>query len=162
MTLQLTLPIFLSENHPSFSLRLTFSGISNLVLTNIYLDHDVYETYTALPQKIETLVLPFTNYFSKLSSNITVPHQLTCRSTFQQKVLMALIDIPYGETITYGELAQTVNTYPQAIGQALKSNPLPLIYPCHRVVSKKGIGGFMGQRAGKQCDLKSLLLQLEK
>ncbi len=50
--------------------------------------------------------------------------------------------IPYGETATYGEIAERAGTGPRVVGQAMARNPTPLIIPCHRVVSKGGLGGF--------------------
>ena len=64
------------------------------------------------------------------------------RSAFQKKMRQGLLDIPRGETRTYGELAKSLGTAPRAMGQALGANPLPILIPCHRVVSATGIGGF--------------------
>jgi len=50
--------------------------------------------------------------------------------------------IPYGETATYGEIAERAGTHARVVGQALARNLLPLIIPCHRVVSRSGMGGF--------------------
>jgi methylated-DNA-[protein]-cysteine S-methyltransferase len=58
--------------------------------------------------------------------------------------------IPYGETATYGEIAERASTHARVIGQALARNLLPLIIPCHRVVSRSGIGGFTPDPAIKQ------------
>lgn len=65
---------------------------------------------------------------------------------FQWSVWEALTDIPPGETLTYGELAERVGKpgAARAVGQALRRNPLPLMLPCHRVVARDGLGGFGG------------------
>lgn len=65
-------------------------------------------------------------------------------SDFQQQVYAAMQAIPYGETVTYGEIAAALNCPAQPIGQACGANPIPVIIPCHRVLSKNGIGGFSG------------------
>lgn len=65
-------------------------------------------------------------------------------SSFQQQVFAALQDIPYGETLTYGEIAKQLAYPAQPVGQACGANPIPVIIPCHRVLSKTGIGGFSG------------------
>jgi methylated-DNA-[protein]-cysteine S-methyltransferase len=52
--------------------------------------------------------------------------------------------IPAGQTLTYGELSLKLQSSPRAIGQACKRNPIALFIPCHRVVGKKDLGGFMG------------------
>jgi methylated-DNA-[protein]-cysteine S-methyltransferase len=79
---------------------------------------------------------------------------------FQRSVWFGLADIPYGETISYAELAQWVGrpTAFRAVGQANGANPLPIVLPCHRVVaSGGGIGGY-----GGGLDLKRSLLDLEQ
>lgn len=63
-------------------------------------------------------------------------------SEFTKKVLERVLEIPYGETLTYLELAKKLNTSPRAVGQALRRNPIALLIPCHRVVAKNGIGGY--------------------
>jgi methylated-DNA-[protein]-cysteine S-methyltransferase len=66
-------------------------------------------------------------------------------TVFQRKVWNALCVIPSGQTKTYGQLAHTLETSPRAIGQACKTNPLPLFIPCHRIISHAGIGGYKGR-----------------
>lgn len=65
-------------------------------------------------------------------------------TVYQQQVWAALRTIPAGRTITYGALALQLQSSPRAIGQACKKNPLPLFIPCHRVVGKGHLGGYMG------------------
>lgn len=65
-------------------------------------------------------------------------------SLYQQKVWNALLVIPVGRTLTYGELALHLQSSPRAIGQACKKNPLALFIPCHRIVGKNSLGGYMG------------------
>ena len=65
-------------------------------------------------------------------------------STFQKQVYDAMLAIPYGETLTYGEIAKALGSPAQPVGQACGANPIPIIIPCHRVLSKTGIGGFSG------------------
>lgn len=80
---------------------------------------------------------------------------------FQKCVWQALLDIPYGQTKTYGQIAKQLKSSAQAIGNACRANPIPLIIPCHRVVSAVGIGGFAGKTTGKRINVKQYLLQLE-
>ena len=65
---------------------------------------------------------------------------------FQRIVLEAISLIPYGQTRSYGEVAMMVGRpgAARAVGQVMKRNPLPIIFPCHRVVAAQGIGGFSG------------------
>jgi methylated-DNA-[protein]-cysteine S-methyltransferase len=66
-------------------------------------------------------------------------------SEFQRSVWRALVAIPYGETISYGELARRVGSVARAVGLANGANPLPIIVPCHRVIGADGsLTGFGG------------------
>ena len=82
---------------------------------------------------------------------------------FQRKVYLALLKVPRGETISYGELAKRIGCKSaQAVGQALKKNPFAPDVPCHRVIAKDGsIGGFHGQRDGEMIEKKRRLLMEE-
>jgi methylated-DNA-[protein]-cysteine S-methyltransferase len=64
---------------------------------------------------------------------------------FQQEVCRAMSAIPYGETRTYGEIAEELGTYGQPVGQACAANSIPVIIPCHRVLSANGLGGFSAE-----------------
>lgn len=78
---------------------------------------------------------------------------------FQKQVWHTLAGIPYGQTISYAQLAQRVNkpTAMRAVGAANGRNPLPIVLPCHRVIGKDGsLTGFGGGLPTKQ-----FLLQLE-
>ena len=57
-------------------------------------------------------------------------------------VQRAMLDIPFGETTTYGAIARRLGVPAQAVGQACGANPLPVIVPCHRVLGAAGLGGF--------------------
>jgi methylated-DNA-[protein]-cysteine S-methyltransferase len=81
-------------------------------------------------------------------------------TTFQQKVWTGLCEIPYGETITYGELARRVGNpnASRAVGLANGSNPIPIIIPCHRVIGSNGkLTGY-----GGGLPIKEKLLALER
>lgn len=81
---------------------------------------------------------------------------------FQQKVWRALLAIPVGQTRTYGELAGQLDTGARAVGNACRTNPIPLFIPCHRVVAANGDGGFSGHREGRWMDIKRWLLAHER
>lgn len=83
---------------------------------------------------------------------------------FQRKVYLELLNIPRGETISYGELARRIGCRSaQAVGQALKRNPFAPDVPCHRVIASNGtIGGFYGQRDGEMIEKKKKMLAEEK
>ena len=77
---------------------------------------------------------------------------------FQQRVWQALLNIPYGKTVSYGEIARTVGCKSaQAVGQAVGANPIALLIPCHRVIAAHGkIGGYE-----YGTEIKKKLLELE-
>jgi methylated-DNA-[protein]-cysteine S-methyltransferase len=77
---------------------------------------------------------------------------------FTSRVINCLRKVPYGKTVTYGELARRAGSPRafRAVGNAMASNDLPLIIPCHRVVATQGLGGF-----GGGLRLKRDLLRLE-
>ncbi len=83
-------------------------------------------------------------------------------SVFQQRVWSAIQSIPNGQTMTYGELATQIKSGPRAVGGACAANFYPLIIPCHRVLSKAGIGGFVGEANGPYLRIKQWLLSHEK
>jgi len=64
-------------------------------------------------------------------------------TAFQQRVWQAIAAIPFGQTRTYSELASQIGSGPRAVANACGANNLPLLVPCHRVVAKNGLGGFM-------------------
>lgn len=80
-------------------------------------------------------------------------------SAFQKDVWLSLAEIPYGETVSYAELAMMVGRPRacRAVGQANGANPIPIVLPCHRVIASGGkIGGY-----GGGLDTKRQLLELE-
>ncbi len=82
-------------------------------------------------------------------------------SAFRQKVWAELCKIPFGETMTYSELAQKIDSSARAVGNACRDNPYPVIIPCHRVVSVSGMGGYCGQTGGDFMAIKYKLLDFE-
>ena len=66
-------------------------------------------------------------------------------SEFQRRVFAAMRRIPYGQVMSYGDLARATGSAPRAVGGACGANPLPLFIPCHRVVASGGrLGGYGG------------------
>jgi methylated-DNA-[protein]-cysteine S-methyltransferase len=80
---------------------------------------------------------------------------------YSQKVWNMLLNIPCGQVISYLQLAQKISSGPRAVAQACRNNPYAGIIPCHRVVAKAGIGGFVGQSQGPMVQLKRQLLDYE-
>ena len=78
-------------------------------------------------------------------------------SSFRQRVWQELLQIPYGTTVTYGQLARRVVCgSARAVGGACGSNPISVIIPCHRVLAASGLGGY-----GGGLETKTFLLKLE-
>ncbi len=77
---------------------------------------------------------------------------------FQKAVYDAMLAIPYGETRTYGDLANALDTYGQPVGQACGANPIPIIIPCHRILSATGLGDYSGL-GGTQTKIELLKLE---
>lgn len=99
-------------------------------------------------------------YFRKEKPNIEEINICPKGTTFQKKVWSLLLEIPYGKTISYGEIAKKIgpNMSAQAVGGAVHCNPIPFIIPCHRVIgSKKNLVGY-----AYGLEMKRFLLDLEK
>jgi len=109
--------------------------------------------------KNHAAVAQLSEYLSGERKSFSVPLDLR-GSAFQLLVWEELSRVPYGKTISYGELAARIGR-PQAaraVGAALGANPIPIIIPCHRVIGKDGaLVGF-----GGGLDLKRRFLSLEK
>lgn len=73
-------------------------------------------------------------------------------------VLATMRAIPYGRTRSYGEIARELGIRPDEVGQGCAANPVPVLIPCHRVLSATGLGGYSG---GKGVETKIALLKLE-
>ncbi len=97
-------------------------------------------------------------YFAGERTRFTVPIKLN-GSDFQRSVWQALIDVPYGETCSYGDIAHAINNpkASRAVGGANNANPIPVIVPCHRIIgADKSMTGF-----GGGIPTKEFLLDLE-
>lgn len=98
-------------------------------------------------------------YFAGELRQFSVPVDLSGVSDFTRRVLEATATIPYGETVSYGEIARMIGMpgATQAVGNALGANPVPIVIPCHRVIRSDGsMGWFTGGP-----EIKRALLRLE-
>jgi methylated-DNA-[protein]-cysteine S-methyltransferase len=78
-------------------------------------------------------------------------------------VWAAIAAIPFGETRSYGGLAESIGSGARAVGNACGANPYPLVVPCHRVIAAdQSLGGFARQRGGFLLTVKQWLLQHER
>ena len=109
----------------------------------------------------QTVCEQLTAYFADANFHFDLPLKLN-GTVHRSKVWQAMSTIPRGQTRSYGDLAVQLQSSPRAVGQACGANPIPIIIPCHRVVSKAGTGGFMHQRDGNALDIKRWLLAHEQ
>jgi methylated-DNA-[protein]-cysteine S-methyltransferase len=98
------------------------------------------------PPEIDRLIADIQSYMTGRSTDFSaVTLDLTRIGAFEQDVYAAARRIPFGRTMSYGELAQQIGMpdAPREVGQALARNPIPIIVPCHRILAKgHRIGGF--------------------
>ncbi len=99
-------------------------------------------------------------YFTHADFRFNLPLKLG-GTEHQNKVWQAMRAIPRGQVRTYGDLAAQIASSPRAIGQACGNNPVAVVVPCHRVVGKAGLGGFMHHSGGYALDIKRWLLAHE-
>ena len=99
-------------------------------------------------------------YLSGQKQRFTCPVDFQWGTSFEQEVWRHLLTIPYGSSTTYSRVAQAIGR-PQAVravGSAIGKNPLSIVVPCHRVLTKDGrLGGYSGG-----LDMKRTLLAIEK
>jgi methylated-DNA-[protein]-cysteine S-methyltransferase len=99
-------------------------------------------------------------YFRRDLTAFDLPIRWQGGSAFERSVWDGMRAIPYGETWTYGDLAERVGGVARAVGGACGRNPIPVVVPCHRVVGSSGrLVGFSG---GDGVESKRQLLDLER
>jgi methylated-DNA-[protein]-cysteine S-methyltransferase len=111
------------------------------------------------PRRLDAAAREFDEYFSRRRRAFDLPLDLSLSRGFRQLVQRHLPQIGYGQTRTYGQVAELVGNprAVRAVGTACATNPLPVVVPCHRVLRADGTpGGYVGGLAAKQA-----LLSLE-
>lgn len=108
----------------------------------------------------ELVVSQLQSYFKEPCFVFDLPLDIIGRP-FQKTVWCALRKISVGSTKTYSELSGELGSGPRAVGNACRSNPIPIVIPCHRIVAKNGLGGFAGKTAGPSLVIKQWLLSHE-
>ena len=128
---------------------------SNGAITHLSWGQGVEDTDTALLAETQAQLAA---YFDGRLTQFDLPTYVH-GSEFQRAVCDAMSSIPYGETLTYGDIAKLTGNSAQAVGNACGGNPIPIIIPCHRVMGAGGkLVGFSG--AGG-VETKVQLLRLE-
>jgi methylated-DNA-[protein]-cysteine S-methyltransferase len=116
--------------------------------------------WTRDPEALAPVAEQLAQYFDGERTTFDIPIAFDGGTPFQQAVWRALTEIPYGETISYGELARRIGRpdRARAVGSANGRNPIPVIVPCHRVIGADGsLVGF-----GGGLERKRILLELER
>jgi len=107
----------------------------------------------------QTCEIQLNEFFAGLRTSFEMPLQIS-GTTFQRRVWETLLTVPYGETVSYGDLAEMIdkpNAY-RAVGNANGANRIAIIIPCHRVIAAGGkLGGYGGALWRKKA-----LLELEQ
>lgn len=132
-----------------------YGFITNICFMNSKqpLDAKLYETET-----IKETFNQLCEYFRRERDEFDIPLN-PAGTDFQQTVWSELLNIPYGETRSYKDIATELNSEKaiRAIGSACNKNPIPIIIPCHRVISSDGsLTGYAGG-----LDIKQKLLRIE-
>jgi methylated-DNA-[protein]-cysteine S-methyltransferase len=124
-------------------------------------DHDrVLETLTRqisprvlrAPRRLDAAARELDEYFARKRRAFDLPLDLSLSRGFRQLVQRHLPEIGYGQTRTYGQVAELVGNPKaiRAVGTACATNPLPVVVPCHRVLKADGTpGGYVGGPAAK-------------
>jgi methylated-DNA-[protein]-cysteine S-methyltransferase len=131
----------------------TFDELKKWVYANIK-----QATLIEDPERINIYVKQIQEYFQGDRQSFDVPLDMF-GTTFRRKVWRALIDIPFGHTRSYADIAEAIGNPKavRAVGTANGANPIPIVVPCHRVIGKnKTLTGFGGGLTNKK-----KLLQLE-
>lgn len=138
--------------------RVAFSHeIAELLSVDPFAQHN--QNHPVLAQAIAQ----FTAYFAGELQQFTVPLDRPAPDTFITRVHRLISEIPYGQTASYGQIAAAAGSpkAARAVGGACGKNPLPIVVPCHRVLSADGrIGGY-GRGFLGGLDVKRQLLKLE-
>lgn len=122
----------------------------------VKLDSMTEDKHQPVLQKAEK---ELSEYFANQRTAFKTPLKFN-GTEFQKNVWKALLEIPYGETVSYSDIAHTIGQplAVRAVGTAIGRNPISIIIPCHRVIGKNGdLGGFAGT-----LPVKKALLELEE
>jgi len=110
-------------------------------------------------EPFKRITLQLDRYLKGNRIDFDVEVDISMERAFTRTVLLVVKKIPYGETMSYLQIARTLGykNAARAVGQAVKRNPIPIVIPCHRVVREdRSIGGF-----SLGIDMKRKLLALE-
>ena len=116
------------------------------------------ETWVERPEVFREVIGELQDYFSGTLKRFEMPISLS-GTEFQRSIYRQLINIPYGETRSYSDIAEAIGNKKavRAVGNANSKNPIAIVVPCHRVIGRDGsLTGFAGG-----IEAKKILLRLE-
>ena len=122
-----------------------------------------YKTQLILDQeRVDNITTQIKAYLEGNLRVFNIPIDWSGITAFQKQVLLTTQNIPYGETVTYSEIAKRISRpkAARAVGRAEATNPMPLVIPCHRLVGADG--SLRGYGAPGGVDTKAKLLRLER
>jgi len=128
--------------------------VSKSTLQKQYPNEDIVENKSGF----ENIINQLTEYFAGKRKHFTIKMKLEI-SPFYNNSLMEITKVPYGRTASYSQIAKKLNSPKAArsVGTANAHNPIPIIIPCHRIITKSGkLGGYAGG-----LKMKRYLIELE-
>ncbi|MEY3650744.1 MAG: hypothetical protein RLZZ351_109 [Pseudomonadota bacterium] len=135
-----------SSQHDTVVINVPFGGIRIDIQSEYVVGVELFlcpqQTHEVISQFAEYVAHQMSQYFKQANSRLDISYALA-GTPFQKRVWSAISDIPVGEVLTYSELASRVGSGSRAVANACGANKVPLLIPCHRVVAKNGLGGFM-------------------
>ena len=136
---------------------------SSVGISEVSLDEPIQDTYekSGFSSLLTTTKNQFLEYLDGKRLTFDIPLDWSLINGFQLKVLEITSRIPFGKTLTYGQIAAQLNNpkASRAVGASLARNPLPILIPCHRVIAADGaLTGYLGK---KGIEIKKTLLTLE-
>lgn len=141
-------------NHIHLAITTTNKGLSGIDYVHNLAPQDPSD------EVAEQVVEQLEKYFDDPHWAFDLPLDLA-GTPFQQRLWRFLYSVPVGQTDTYGHLANDLQSGAQAVGQACRRNPVPVVVPCHRIISQQGMGGYVGEVDGEKMRIKKALLAHE-
>lgn len=140
-------------NGYEFGMAVTEAGLKTVVLPYRWVDHPArLRADSEARARVEPYIFEFEAYWAGRLREWTLPIDWS-GTPFQQAVWRKLLEIPWGSTATYGQVAHMIGrpTAVRAVARAVGDNPLPIVVPCHRVIGANGtLTGYRGGLALKQ------------
>jgi methylated-DNA-[protein]-cysteine S-methyltransferase len=160
--MQTTIPVSLRRMHSPIG-RLEIVG-NGTAITSLSIEREGVLPHDELPESsdavLDLAVAQLDEYFAGHRRDFDLPLSLA-GSAFQLAVWEQLVDLEFGEVVSYGEVGMATGraTAGRAVGGAVGANPIPIIVPCHRVLASDGrITGYSG---GEGIPTKAWLLEHE-